>query len=181
MFYYSNWVVAFLFLGDVGGSFRSRNLLPTALTVSTSHHQYRYYSLFIARLLSVILFLLPPQAPSSGAYYTVSDDRVPKWSPIIQTPNPRSSAAVAVCPRPYPGLVVSETPFLLSQVFLTPDSRPPYCFVCISCTHRTSIVFPAGSLAPTLRPLPRVLRPFQFEENAMRIHPAFPPTPKRYI
>ena len=89
MFYYSNWVVAFLFLGDVGGSFRSRNLLPTALTVSTSFHLYGYYSLFIARLLGVILLLLPHQAPSSGASYTVADDQVPQMVPDHSNSSPQ--------------------------------------------------------------------------------------------
>ena len=56
-------------------------LLPTALTVSTSFHLYRYYSMFIALLLRVIFLLLPPLAPSSGAYYTISDDRVPQMVP----------------------------------------------------------------------------------------------------
>ena len=91
VFYLSNWVVSLL-LRDVGRSFRWRNLLPMAPTVSTSFHLYGYYSLFIARLLRVVLLLLPPPAPSSGAYYTVSDDRVfccrQKKLYLVITPSP---------------------------------------------------------------------------------------------
>ena len=81
VFYLSNWVVVSLFLRDVGGSFRWRELLPTALTVSTSFHLYRYHSTFIALLLRVIVLLLPRLAPSPGVYYIVSDDRVPRMIP----------------------------------------------------------------------------------------------------
>ena len=86
--YLSDWVVVFSFLGDGGGSFRWRNLLPTALTVSTTFHLYRYYSMFIALLIRVIALLLPPLPPSPGAYYTVSDDRVPQVVPDHSNSSP---------------------------------------------------------------------------------------------
>ena len=87
VFYLLNRVIVF-FLRRVGGSFRWRNLLPTSLMVSTSFYLpgiYRYYSMFIALLLRVILLLPTPLASSSGAYYTVSMTEFPKWSPIIPT------------------------------------------------------------------------------------------------
>ena len=62
----------------MGGSLRWRNLLQTALTVSTTFHLYRYYSMFIALFLRVIVLLLPPLGPSPGPHYMVSDDRVPQ-------------------------------------------------------------------------------------------------------
>ena len=84
----------------------------------------------------------------------------PKWSRMFQTSqNPMSSATVAVCPGPYLGWALSETPFLHWQVCLTPDPRPQHCCVCLPCTRQTPIVFPAGYLAPTPPRLPRVQIP----------------------
>ena len=88
--------------------------------------------MFITLLLRVIVLLLPPRPPRLGPTIRSRMTEFPKRSPIIQTSrNPKTSATVAVCPRPYPGLVVSETPFLLSQFFLTPDSRPSYRYVLV--------------------------------------------------
>ena len=44
--------------------------------------------MFIALLLRVIPLLLPPLTPSSGAYYTVSDDRVPQMVPDRSNSSP---------------------------------------------------------------------------------------------
>ena len=50
-------------------------------------HIYLYYSIFIALLLRVILEFLPPMALSSGAYHTVSDDRVSQVVPDLLNPS----------------------------------------------------------------------------------------------
>ena len=83
--YLSNWVVVSLFVWDAGGSFRWRNLLPTALAVSTSFHLYRYYSMFRALLLRVIVLLLHPRPPRLGPAMRSPMTEFPKWSPNIQT------------------------------------------------------------------------------------------------
>ena len=124
------------------------------------NHEYRHYSLFITRLLRVTSLNALSWPPRLGPTIRFRMTKFDKWSPIIQTPpNSRSFPTVLVCLRPYPGLVVSETPFVLLQVFSTPASHRPCCCVCISCTRRTSIVLPSGSLAPTLPVLQRVLSP----------------------
>ena len=64
-----------------------RNLLPTALTVSTSFHLYRYYSMFIALLLRVILYYSLPWPPRLEPTIRSRMTEFPKWSPIIQTPH----------------------------------------------------------------------------------------------
>ena len=156
------------------------NLLPTALTVSSGFHLYRHYLILLVLLLRVIvLFYSLPWPPHPGRTIRFRITEFAKWSSIIQTPpNPRSSATVVVCPRPYPGLVVLETPFLLSQFFLTPRTFPPYRYVCIHCTRRNSIVLPSEALAPTLLPLPRVLSPPPIIRESYANCSGFPPDSK---